>query len=56
MSVKQFVNPNCLHISAFISNLSYLLHCCTLPDKRCLISGYVPLSGHDDIALFERRG
>ena len=37
----------------FISNLSYQLHCCTLPDKRCLSHGMLPLSRHDDVALFE---
>ena len=37
----------------FISYLSYQLHCCTLPDKRCLSHGMLPLSGHDDVALFE---
>ena len=31
----------------FISYLSNQLHCCTLPDKRCLSDG------HDDVALFE---
>ena len=35
----------------FISYLSYQLHCCTLPDKRCLSHGMLPLSGHDDVAL-----
>ena len=39
--------------SAFISYLSYQLHCCTLPDKHCLSHGMLPLSGHDDVALFE---
>ena len=24
-----------------------------LPDKRCLSHGMLPLSGHDDVALFE---
>ena len=33
----------------FISYLSYQLHCCTLPDKRCLSHGMLPLSGHDDL-------
>ena len=37
----------------FISYLSYQLHCCTLPDKRCLSHGMLPLSGHDDVALFK---
>ena len=30
-----------------------LTHCCVLPDKRCLSHGMLPLSGHDDFALFE---
>ena len=34
-----------------ISYLSYQLHCCTLPDKRCISHGMLPLSGHDDVAL-----
>ena len=37
----------------FISYLTYLLHYCTLPDKRCLSYSGVPLSGRDDVALFE---
>ena len=40
-------------ITFFISYLSYQLHCCALPDKRCLSHGMLPLSGHDDVALFE---
>ena len=43
------------HGKGFISYLSYQLHCCTLPDKRCLSHGMLPLSGHDDVALFEWR-
>ena len=39
-------------IKMLISYLSYQLHCCTLPDKRCLSHGMLPLSGHDDVALF----
>ena len=39
-------------IFEFISYLSYQLHCCTLPDKRCLSHCMLPLSGHDDVALF----
>ena len=39
--------------TVFIIYLSYQLHCCTLPDKRCLSHGMLPLSGHDDVALFE---
>ena len=39
--------------SIFISYLSYQLYCCALPDKRCLSHGMLPLSGHDDVALFE---
>ena len=41
------------HIYTFISYLSYQLNCCALPDKRCLSHGMLPLSGHDDVALFE---
>ena len=41
--------------NGFISYLSYELHCCTLPDKRCLSHDMLPLSGHDDVALFEWR-
>ena len=38
----------------FISYLSYQLHCCALPDKRCLSHGMLPLlSGHDDVSLFK---
>ena len=37
----------------FISCLSYQLHCCALPDKCCLSYDMLPLSGHDDVALFE---
>ena len=33
--------------------LSYQLHCCAWPDKRCLPHGMLLLSGHDDVALFE---
>ena len=40
-------------VSRFISYLSYQLNCCALPDKRCLSHGMLPLSGHDDVALFE---
>ena len=40
-------------ITVIISYLSYQLHCCALPDKRCLSHGMLPLSGHDDVALFE---
>ena len=43
----------CSIVFIFISYLSYQLHCCTLPDKRCLSHGMLPLSGHDDVALFE---
>ena len=39
----------------FISYLPYQQHCCALPDKRCLSHGMLPLSGHDDVALFEWR-
>ena len=39
--------------NSIISYLSYQLHCCALPDKRCLSHGMLPLSGHDDVALFE---
>ena len=39
----------------FISYLSYYLHCCALPDKRCLSHSMLPLSGHNDVALFEWR-
>ena len=35
-----------------ISYLSYQLYCCALPDKRCLSHGMLPLSVHDDVALF----
>ena len=28
-----------IFIDTFISYLSYKLHCCTLPDKRCLSHG-----------------
>ena len=56
-TIKQFVaHKVCLSghtIPDFISYLSYQLHCCTLPDKRCLSHGMLPLSGHDDVALFE---
>ena len=38
---------------SFISYLSYELHCWALPDKRCLSHSMLPLSGHNDIALFE---
>ena len=38
---------------SLISYLSYQLHCCALPDKRCLSHGMLPLSGHDDVALLE---
>ena len=40
-------------VLSFVSYLSYKLHCCALPDKRCLSHGMLPLSGHDDVALFE---
>ena len=41
-------------VTSFISHLSYhQMHCCSLPDKRCLSHGMLPLSGHDDVALFE---
>ena len=43
------------YVCDFISYLSYQLHCCTLPDKRCLSHGMLPLSGDDDVALFEWR-
>ena len=42
-------------VASIISYLSYHLHCCALPDKRCLSHGMLPLSGHDDVALFEWR-
>ena len=42
-------DPSVFH---FISYLSYQLYCCALPDKRCLSHGMLPLSGHDDVALF----
>ena len=49
--------PHCWksHATAhiFISYLSYQLHGCAFPDKRCLSHGMLPLSGHDDVALFE---
>ena len=38
-------------IKTFISYRSYQLHCCSLPDKRCLSHGMLPLSGHDDVAI-----
>ena len=41
------------YVNSILSYLSYLLHCCALPDKRCLSHGMLPLSGHDDVALFE---
>ena len=44
-----------VRIFDFISYLSYQLHCCALPDKCCLSHGMLPLSGHDDVALFEWR-
>ena len=39
------------NVIGFISYLSCQLHCCALPDKRCLSHGMLPLSGHDDVAL-----
>ena len=41
------------HENRFINYLSYQLHYCALPDKRCLSHGMLPLSGHDDVALFK---
>ena len=50
----QFINEQFFDvIIRFISYLSYQLHYCALPDKRCLSHGMLPLSGHDDVALFE---
>ena len=33
-------------LNTFVSYLSYQLHCCTLPEKRCLSHGMLSLSGH----------
>ena len=40
-TMEQLDLAQCLQywIPKFISYLSYLLHCCTLPDKRCLSHG-----------------
>ena len=51
--VSRCVSASTAIVLIFISYLSYQLHCCTLPDKCCLSHGMLPLSGHDDVALFE---
>ena len=50
---QQLQSPIPSKSTEFISYLSYQLYCCALPDKRCLFHGILPLSGHDDVALFE---
>ena len=60
LSISTYIKHTALCLNAscrlfLISYLSYQLHCCALPDKRCLSHGMLPLSGHDDVALFKWR-
>ena len=53
VSTSVYGSDHVKKIHFIISYLSYKLHCCPLPDKRCLSHGMLPLSGHDDVAFFE---